>query len=514
MKSVDSTHTDRGGASPSLVGNAAREAEKGTKLSGQEERVTASPDALAEWLEAVFAEEPTLRPDPRMRDYQLTYPPAVQIEQPAYRKTPSGAEYLATLSGPINTAGYYFHFGYCQYRCRYCFHYEIRIREQEERMARYVDALLCEARRMRTITPHLRQVLTFLGGGTPTALPERLLRRFTEGYGEIFGRPASKMSTVEAKPITATQEKLRIFFDAGFARVNFGVQTLDPALYAFHHHGEDVEVAVAALQRAREIGYTWINIDLMIGLERETAESWTRTLERCSELIRQGLLDSVFVYPFHDDPRSRTYQHEGLCPAAQQVFWADAQARSHFEALGWLELGPRFFRSPAHAACEFNEVMRLKVVPGYGDTLWLGFGNSAFSVADESTYLNIRDAERYCEKVEAGEFAIEHFRTLNRPQQAARDLTFALLYAPWIAAGRVAQKYGAETVARHVPQLRRWAELGLGTFDDEWQLFTLNRLGKLLHQQMIPQLYLPEDRRDFDLVMIRRKEAGRAYRGY
>lgn len=498
----------------SRSGGPSRDGKPAASSSADDALATASPQALALRLEQIFAVEPALRPDPRMRDYQLTYPSAVQTEQPEYRKTPSEAEYLAKLSGPIQIAGYYFHFGYCQYRCRYCFHYEIRIREQEERMARYIEALLTEARRMRALTPKLRQVLTFLGGGTPTALPDRLLRRFTEGYGEIFGQPASKMSTVEAKPITATAERLGIFRQAGFSRVNFGVQTLDPALYAFHHHGEDVEVAVAALKRAREVGYPWINIDLMIGLERETTESWARSLARCTELIKQGLVDSVFVYPFHDDPRSRTYQHDGLTPAPFDVFFADAQARQHFEQLGWLELGPRFYRSPAHAACEFNEVMRLKVVPGYGDTLWLGFGNSAYSVGDESTYLNARDADRYCEKIEAGEFAIDHYRTLDRTQQAARDLTFALLYAPWVAAGRIAQKYGAETVANHVPHLRRWAQLGLGTFDEDWQLFTLNRLGKLLHQQMIPQLYLPQDRREFDVVMIRRRESGRAYKGY
>lgn len=487
---------------------------RSSTATADEERILGSREALSARLQEIYAADPALRPDPKMRDYQLTYPPAVQTEQPTYRRTPTPAEYLQKLSGPLNSAGYYFHFGYCAYRCRYCFHYEIRIREQEERMARYIEALLTEARRMRALTPSIRQVLTFLGGGTPTALPESLLRRFTAGYGEIFGQPASRMSTVEAKPITASAEKLKIFGDAGFARVNFGVQTLDPALYAFHHHGEDVEVAVGALRRAREAGYAWINIDLMIGLERETQESWARSLQRCRELIREGLIDSVFVYPFHDDPRSRTFHHDGLCPEPFDVFFADAEARRQFEELGWLELGPRFYRSPAHAACEFNEVMRLKVVPGYGDTLWLGFGNSAYSVADQSTYLNVRDAERYCEKIEGGEFAIEHFRELDRRQQAARDLTFALLYAPWVAAGRIAQKYGDETVTPHLPHLRRWAGLGLGTFDEEWQLFTLSRLGKLLHQQMIPTLYLPEDRREFDVVMIRRRESGKAYKGY
>ena len=483
-------------------------------IRNEQDVSTASAAELQARLEEVFAADPTLRPDPRMRDYQLTYPPAVQVEQPQHRRTPTTEEYLARLSGPLSWAGYYFHFGFCAYRCRYCFHYEIRIREQEERMAQYVDAMLTEARRMRALTPHLNQALTFLGGGTPTALPESLLRRFVEGYAEIFSEPQSRMSTVEAKPITATLEKLRIFRQAGFRRINLGVQTLDPALYAFHHHGEDVEEAIQALSRARQAGFEWINIDLMIGLEKQTTDSWKQTLQRTKELVQAGLVDSVFYYPFHDDPRSRTYHHDGLCPDAIDVLHADAQGRAHFEGLGWLELGPRFFRSPAHAACEFNEVMRLKVVPGYGDTLWLGFGNSAYSVGDECTYLNVRDTEGYIEKVQAGGMAIDYFTTINRAQKAARDLTFALLYAPWTAAGRGAQKYGDDTVEPHLAHLRRWARLGLGTFDEDWKLFTLNRLGKLLHQQMIPTLYLKEDRRDFDLVMLRRRDAGRAYRGY
>ena len=122
-------------------------------IRNEQDVSTASAAELQARLEEVFAADPTLRPDPRMRDYQLTYPPAVQVEQPQHRRTPTTEEYLARLSGPLSWAGYYFHFGFCAYRCRYCFHYEIRIREQEERMAQYVDAMLTEARRMRALTP-------------------------------------------------------------------------------------------------------------------------------------------------------------------------------------------------------------------------------------------------------------------------------------------------------------------------------------------------------------------------
>jgi hypothetical protein len=44
--------------------------------------------------------------------------------------------------------------------------------------------------------------------------------------------------------------------------------------------------------------------------------------------------------------------------------------------------------------------------------------------------------------------------------------------------------------------------------------FALTRLGRLLHQQMIPRHSLAQDRANLVSVMSLRKEAGSAYRGY
>jgi oxygen-independent coproporphyrinogen III oxidase len=103
---------------------------------------TATERELGARLERLFTREPSLRPQPELHDYQLTYPPAVQLEKrPEYRRVPSAEEYLRDAVGPFTGAGYYFHFGFCQYRCRYCFHYELITRHTEALMERYVDAL-------------------------------------------------------------------------------------------------------------------------------------------------------------------------------------------------------------------------------------------------------------------------------------------------------------------------------------------------------------------------------------
>jgi hypothetical protein len=69
-------------------------------------------------------------------------------------------------------------------------------------------------------------------------------------------------------------------------------------------------------------------------------------------------------------------------------------------------------------------------------------------------------------------------------------------------------------MVHHRKQLERWAELGLGEENRLLGTFSLSPLGKLVHQQLIPQHYLEEDRRALDEAMQRRQQEGRRYRGY
>jgi len=459
--------------------------------------------------------EPSLRPRPDEHDYQLTYPPAVQLERGDYGHVPTDADWVRHAVGDFTNAGYYFHFGFCRYRCRYCFHYELKTTRGEALMARYVDALDREMAHVSSLTRRVKPALYFLGGGTPTALPLRLLERFLDRLTLRFGPPMTAMSTVEAKPVTASDDKLRALVSAGFRRINLGVQTFDPALYAFHHHGEDVRVAHDAIARARRAGFDWINVDLMTGLERQDPASFARTLRVARRLALDGAIDSVFLYPFHDDPRSKTFGDPGKVPPFVETAASDATAREVFaDELGWSELGARFYRSPRHVRREVLELLKVRANPAYGESLYHGFGNSSFSIGDRATYLNHRDVVAYCDAVEARGSGIARWTTLDDAQRATRDVTFDLLYSPVTRVRSRARKYGRAAMRAHRRRLERWVDLGLGSFDRLLGTFSLSRLGKLLHQQMIPQHYLPRDRRRLDTVMTLRKELGRRYRGY
>ena len=69
----------------------------------------------------------------------------------------------------------YLHVPYCAAKCPYCDFNSVAGKDQEH--ARYVQALLCEVRRL----PRGPYATVFIGGGTPTMLSARHLEQLLEG---------------------------------------------------------------------------------------------------------------------------------------------------------------------------------------------------------------------------------------------------------------------------------------------------------------------------------------------
>lgn len=475
---------------------------------------TLSFSELNETLDNLYLTDPRLRPNSAMHDYQLTYPPAICLENDPVKQVPSNYDYKKYVLGELKNFALYFHFGFCEYKCRYCHHYEIKTNSKEAKMESYLESMIQEMRTFKSLTKGYKSLIYFLGGGTPTSLPEHLLKHFLDELNACFGKSVSNMSTVEVKPITASTKKLKLLVESGFQRINLGVQTLDEDLYKFHHHKEDLTVALDAIDRARDCGFKYINIDILTGIENQTIESWQTTLSKIEALVLANKIDSVFIYPYHDDPRSKTFGKENALPSASEIAYSEVLARKLFEKLGWTELGTRFFRSPAHRRREIFDFFQSRANPSYGELIYHGFGNSAFSVGDHAAYINHRSIDEYTQQVDKTGLGIKHWKKLDNYQRATRDLTFDILYSPIVRVRSIRKKYGAETMDNHIHQLEEWTQLGLGSWNRLFGVWRLSKLGKLVHQQMISALYLKQDKMELDRVMLQRNELGRAYRGY
>lgn len=170
----------------------------------------------------------------------------------------------------------YIHIPYCRQKCRYCDFASYAGREST--MARYVDALLSEARHMASYTHGTPIETVFIGGGTPSLLPPELLRRLLNGLRQQYLLPRGIEFTSEANPGTLTRELLDVAIEGGVNRISMGMQASQESLLRTLGRIHTFEQVKESVELVRAAGISNISLDLMFGLPGQTVEMWRETL--------------------------------------------------------------------------------------------------------------------------------------------------------------------------------------------------------------------------------------------
>ncbi len=164
----------------------------------------------------------------------------------------------------IPSSHLYVHTPYCHSKCPYC-DFLSATPDRLPPAARYVDALL------RDLEAHPGPFETiYVGGGTPTELPESDLARL---MGALAARKSPSCEwTVEANPLSLTHAAGRILRDHGVNRISIGFQSAsDPALEALgraHRHSDNV----AAAQLIAELDFPERSGDMIFGLPEDDVD--------------------------------------------------------------------------------------------------------------------------------------------------------------------------------------------------------------------------------------------------
>lgn len=183
--------------------------------------------------------------------------------------------------------GMYVHIPFCVRKCSYCDFLSAPADELTKQ--RYADALIDEIRAMPGLKGEeyaLKSI--FFGGGTPSVLNPELtagiLGELLSHYDECFAPDTYLENSIECNPGTVTKESLRIYKNAGFNRLSFGLQSAVNDELAAIGRIHTWEEFVESFKSARNAGFDNINVDLMFGLPGQTMESFRTTLERVCTL--------------------------------------------------------------------------------------------------------------------------------------------------------------------------------------------------------------------------------------
>jgi coproporphyrinogen III oxidase-like Fe-S oxidoreductase len=309
--------------------------------------------------------------------------------------------------GPVQPAVLYIHIPFCESLCPFCTFHKVQLNTAKAII--YFKALRQE---LQIIADNgYEPSIIYVGGGTPTILPDELVETITL-VRALF--PVRQVS-VETNPNHLTDDVLSALQFCGVDRLSVGIQSFDDELlrdmgrYSAYGSGElNKERIASALGR---IGT--LNADMIFNLPKQSEQSLQRDLDI---LINELQIDQVSHYPLMTSTRTGTAMAKsmGAYSLHNETIFYD---RIRHEMAQEYELASVWcFSRKAGLVDEYI----------IADTSYIGAGSGAFSYLDGVMYANTFAIDRYSRMIGKTGAAVTAHRRLNDYQQARYDVVMTL----------------------------------------------------------------------------------------
>ena len=289
----------------------------------------------------------------------------------------------------------YLHVPFCRVLCPFCsFH---RVRFRHDRAAPYFDSLRQEIRSVSDAGYVFDEL--YVGGGTPTVMPDQLARTidFVREHHPV------RAVSVETNPDDLDRDGIWRLREAGVNRVSVGVQSFDDALLSemqrLGPYGSGA--AIAERLRKRRGTFETLNVDMIFNFPHQTGASLDHDLDI---LIDEIGADQVSWYPLMTAASTQRSMLRDMGPVDH------SRERQFYE---------RIVRRMSDAGYVRNSAWCFSRRPGLVDEYivdhdeYVGLGSGAFSYLDGGLYASTFSLNHYARLVASGETGITQSRLLG-----------------------------------------------------------------------------------------------------
>ena len=371
--------------------------------------------------------------------------------------------------------GVYIHVPFCKQKCFYCDFPSYAGKERYEEA--YVKALIQEIRTegAKYVETWGQPATIYIGGGTPSVLPNELLEQLLFTIGEIMlpkapslrglspqatggvvgstGRTDSLEYTMECNPGTIDDSKLRLLKRHGVNRLSFGVQTFHDALLRRIGRIHTAEQARTAIRDARAAGFQSLSLDLIYGLPGETLAMLQSDIDEALALAP----DHISIYGLQLEEGTAFWkQHE----MGRLDLPDDATTEAMYDLMTTA--------LPAHGY-ERYEISNF-AKPGFEsrhnlgywqDKPYLGLGAAAHSYLDGVRYENTKDIAAYIDAIEHGTLPRTQEEPATRAIQMEEFAFLALRTATGIDKAAFKRRFATPLSAVYADAIERMKAKGL-----------------------------------------------------
>ncbi len=302
--------------------------------------------------------------------------------------------------------GIYVHIPFCKQKCYYCDFVSFAGMEQWQEC--YIETLKKEIKKNKEKAKDYRVTTIYIGGGTPSYMNSKWIISVLETIKENYPVEKNAEITIEANPGTINQEKLEDYKKAGINRFSIGLQTTNHSLLKEIGRIHTFEEFLETYQLARKLGFSNINIDLMLALPRQTEESLIESVNKVIELSPEHI--SLYSLILEEEtPLTQLVEQGKLQLPGEEIergmYW---KTKKILEQNGYIHYEISNFSKPGKES-KHN-------VNCWNQKQYLGFGVAAHSYYNKMRYSNTKDLRQYIKNVGTDTMSAKSIRTIHEIQ--------------------------------------------------------------------------------------------------
>lgn len=324
----------------------------------------------------------------------------------------------------------YVHIPFCESLCFFCACNKI-VTKHHERSAVYLQYLSKEMDlHIASLgkRPSISQL--HLGGGSPTFFTDAELVELMSMFRKKFQLSPVGEYSIEIDPRTVDKTRLKNLRALGFNRLSFGVQDFNAEVQKAVHRIQPYEQVAELVKEARRQKFESLNMDLIYGLPKQTADTFSHTLDQVIAIKP----DRIALYAYAHLPErfkpQRRIQTEALPTAADKLTMLSSAIAKLIEA-GYVYIGMDHFALPEDELAVAKRQGRLhRNFQGYStqpDCDLIALGVSSIGRVGATYSQNAKTMEEYCDALDQGRLPIVRGLGLSSDDLIRRSVIMSIM---------------------------------------------------------------------------------------
>lgn len=358
------------------------------------------------------------------------------------------------------TTAVYIHIPYCHSKCSYCDFLSFAVDTCSVTPSIYLQALEKElALRGEELKRAGSQVATlYIGGGTPTILPQALLSQMLISCHRYLPLAEEVEWTVEANPSTINLVTLKLLVQAGVNRISLGVQDLCDERLALLRRMHNAVQAEQAFLICRNY-FPVVSLDIMSALPGQTSAQLLETLAVVCDWKPQHL--SLYGLQLEEGTELAAQVAAGIIqlPAEDEVAEMFVQGRQYLQSRGYEHYEIANFALKGYH-CLHN-------LTYWQNRPYLGIGLGAHSYWQDERLANTNCFHTYVQSLAAGQLPIAERLLLSKQRQIEDTMMLGLRLRAGINFADFQERFGQDLRRLYAQQIHHLLALGVIQCDEE-----------------------------------------------